>query len=524
MPDPPDVSSLLAEGLAQHQAGRLAEAEKIYNRILAIVPGHCGGSHWLGVIFHQRGEHVRAVRYIDAALAQNPDDVLALNNRGNALQALKRFEDALASYDRALALRPDFADAHSNRGNALQALQRSEDAVASFDRALALRPDFAEACYNRGNALHALAQFAQALTSYDRALALRPHYAEAHCNRGVTLHDLKRFDEALASYRRALTLRPEYAEAHYGEALCRLLTGDLDRGWDEHEWRWETEQFRNGRRDFSAPLWDGSQEVAGKTVLVHAEQGFGDTIQFARYVPAVAERGARVILEVQEPLHDLMHTLPGAAQIVSRGDMLPDFDMHCPLLSLPRAFATRLESIPAQTPYLHASAGRVADWNARLPPRTRPRIGLVWSGRPTHKNDSNRSIGLGSFLPLLDGVEATFVSLQRDVRAADATLLRKRTGLVHFGDKLKTFADTAALIANLDLVIAVDTSVAHLAGALRKPVWVLLPFIPDWRWLLDRDDSPWYPTARLFRQDDSRRWDSVFVRLRAALDDFLHRK
>jgi hypothetical protein len=219
-----------------------------------------------------------------------------------------------------------------------------------------------------------------------------------------------------------------------------------------------------------------------------------------------------------------MHTLPGAAQMVSKGDALPDFDMHCPMLGLPLVFGTGLATIPRETPYLRASAQAVANWSARLPPKMRPRLGLAWSGRPEHNNDQNRSIDLASFLSPLRGIDATLVSLQRDVRAADAIVLQERSDVIHFGEELKDFSDTAALAANLDLVISVDTSVAHLAGALAKPVWVLLPFIPDWRWLLDRDDSPWYPTARLFRQDDSRRWDGVFARLRAALDDFLHRK
>jgi hypothetical protein len=268
----------------------------------------------------------------------------------------------------------------------------------------------------------------------------------------------------------------------------------------------------------------GSQEVAGKTILLHAEQGFGDTIQFCRYAPRLAALGGRVILEVQRSLHDLMQALPGTAQIVSKGDPLPDFDMHCPMLSLPLVFGTGLATIPRETPYLHASTQTAAHWSARLPPKTRPRIGLAWSGRPEHNNDQNRSIDLAAFLSPLKGIDATLISLQRDVRAADAGVLQQQSDLIHFGEELKDFSDTAALVTNLDLVVAVDTSVAHLAGALAKPVWVLLPFIPDWRWLLDRDDSPWYPTARLFRQDDSRQWNGAFGRLRAASDDFLHRQ
>jgi tetratricopeptide (TPR) repeat protein len=618
-----EVTSLLAEAFALHQAGRLAEAEKAYNQILATHPDNFDSLHLLGIVFHQRGDHAQALRHIDRALKISPNNIPALNNRGIALRELKRFEEALASYDRALALwpdyadallgrgsalkalnrfeaalasydravaiRPDLADAHANRGNVLHALERFEDALASYDRALALRPDqaeahanrgsalhalkrfeealashdralslrpdYAEARYNRGNALHALKRFEEALVDYehalalrpdyvealanrgitlhelkrfaealeycDRALAVRPDYAEAFVNRGVTLHELKRFDEALASYERALALRPDYAQAHYNEAVCRMLTGDFDRGWQKLEWGWDTAQLKNLKRRFSQPLWLGSDEIAGKTVLLHGVHGFGDTIQFCRYVPHVVARDARVILEIQEPLRALMGTLPGAAQIMSRGEPLPDFDLHCPLLSLPLALATRLGTIPAQIPYLRASAQAVTDWNARLGPR--PRIGLAWSGRPEHNNDRNRSMRLSTLFSPLAGYDATYVSLQREVRADDAPVLQGRSDILHFGEDLKTYADTAALIENLDLVISVDTSVAHLAGALAKPVWILLPFIPDWRWLLDRDDSPWYPTARLFRQDETRGWDGVTARVQTALNDCLRR-
>jgi tetratricopeptide (TPR) repeat protein len=582
------VTSLLAEALALHQAGRLADAEKIYNQILATEPDHFDCLHLLGVIFYQRGHHEDAVRQIDSALRRDPNNAFALNNRGNALQELKRFEEALAGYDRAVALRPDYAEAHSNRGNTLHALKRFEEALASYgralalhpdyahalsnrgnslkelrrweealasydraltlrpdyaeahsnrgnvlhelkrfeealacyERALALRPDYADAHYNRGNALHELKRFADALASYERALTLRPDYAEAHSNRGNTLKELQRFEEALASYQRAVAVRPDYADAYFNEAICRMLMGDFKRGWERHEWRWETGYLENDRRNFAQKLWLGSDDIAGKTILLHAEQGFGDTIQFCRYASLLAERGVRVILEVQKPLHELLSNLPGVAQIVSRGDPLPDFDLHCPLLSLPLAFGTELATIPSQTPYLRASSQAATDWNRRLGPRNYPRIGLAWSGRPMHKNDRDRSIGLSALLPLLD-FKATYVSLQRDVRAGDAAVLQGRSDLLHFGDELNNFADTAALMSNLDLIISVDTGVAHLAGALAKPVWVLLPLVPDWRWLLDREDSPWYPTARLFRQDDTRRWDSVIARVHVTLANFI---
>lgn len=422
----------------------------------------------------------------------------------------------MASCDRTIALQPDYAEAHSNRGNTLKELKRFSEALASCDRALALRPDFATAELNRANVLHELKLFEEALAGYDRASGLRPDYVEALTNRGVTLHDLKRFDEALGSYDRAIAVQPDYAEAHYREAFCRLLIGDFQRGWPKQEWRWKSNQLSDVKRSFSQPLWLGSSDIAGQTILLHAEQGFGDTIQFCRYAPLVAERAGRVILEVQSALHALMCDLPGIAQIVSRGEKLPEFDVHCPLLSLPLALGT----IPSKTPYLRPSHSAALSWNERLGSAARPRIGLAWSGSPTHKNDHNRSIALGSLLLSLAGIDATLVSLQRDVRTVDAAVLHRRTDILHFGDELKNFSDTAALISNLDLVISVDTGVAHLAGALAKPVWVLLPFIPDWRWRLDCEDSQWYPTARLFRQDATRTWDGAIERIQVALRDY----
>jgi hypothetical protein len=302
--------------------------------------------------------------------------------------------------------------------------------------------------------------------------------------------------------------------AHYNEGICRLMIGDFDRGWEKREWK-------SNLNNFAQPMWLGSK-IADKAILLHARRmlGFGDTIQFCRYVPLVAKRAARVILEVQTPLQGLMSTFAGVAQVVTRGDLLPNFDVQCPLESLPLAFRTRLETIPSATPYLRVSSQAMMHWNARLGSRRHPKIGLAWSGNPFNLNDHNRSIKLKSLLSLLD-FNATFISLQKDVRTGDAGVLKARSDVLHLGDELKNFSDTAAIISNLDLVISVDTSIVHLAGALARPIWVMLPFIPDWRWLLDREDSPWYPTARLFRQDDSRAWDSVITRVHAALQDFV---
>ena len=492
--------------------GRNEEALESYQKALAITPNDPGLLFNRANILKDLGRFESALASYNRAIVLRPGYPEAFCNRGVVLHELKRYDEALASYDRALALRPDIAEAHSNRGNVLRELKRYDEALASYDRALALRPDYAEAHSNRGATLHELKRYHEALACHDLALALQPDYADALSNRGAALSELKRINEALADYDRAIALKPDFPEPHWNTASLRLLTGDFGRGWAEYEWRWKKESMARFMRNFSQPLWLGGDDIAGKTILLHSEQGFGDTIQFCRYVPLAAARGARVILEVERPLQRLMATLAGAAQVVTKASHLPDFDLQCPLLSLPLAFQTELGTIPWSGPYLRPQSPELAAWNVRLGEKRRPRIGLAWSGKPAHERDALRSISLSALLPLLD-VDATFVSLQKDVRPADAAVLDQRSDVLHFGSALNDFSDTAALISKLDLVISVDTSIVHLAGALGSPVWVLLPYIPDWRWLLDRDSTPWYPSARLFRQDDTRKWDSVISRV-----------
>jgi len=359
---------------------------------------------------------------------------------------------------------------------------------------------------------------------------LRPDYAEALANRGVTLHEMLRLSDALASYERALELRPDYTDVQYCEGLCRLLAGDLACGWAKHEWRWSTEAFRNSRRDFPQKLWLGADDIAGKTILLHAEQGLGDTLQFCRYVPLVAARAGRVILELQKPLHTLMSGSFGGvqdiAQVIARGDPLPDFDVHCPLLSLPLAFATRLDTIPSQSPYLAVPPDAATRWRDRLGQHDRLRIGLAWADNPrkalpnANRIDQQRSITFDRLAPLLAVAGCDFLSLQKgDDAVAQLRGSAARDRVIDWTDDLHDFSDTAALMDNLDLVISVDTSVVHLAGALGKPFWLLNRYNTCWRWLLDRDDTPWYPAGRQFRQDVSRDWDGVIARMFAALND-----
>jgi hypothetical protein len=322
----------------------------------------------------------------------------------------------------------------------------------------------------------------------------------------------------LASYDQAIALRPDYADAHFFKGLSSLVTGDFERGWIEYEWRRKAPSARITKRDFPQPLWLGKDDIAGKTILFHSEQGFGDTIQFCRYVPLVAARDVHVMIEVEEPLRELMTGLAGATKVIVKGDPLPNFDFQCPLPSLPLAFKTRLETIPSSAPYLRVPKQALEYWGALLGTKRSLRIGLAWAGNAKHVRDRERSMRLRDLLPLLD-IDATFVSLQKEVRAGDAETLTS-CNMLRFGQELGNFSDTAALISQLDLVISVDTSVAHLAGALGKPVWILLTHAPDWRWLLDRDDSPWYPSARLFRQRETREWSSVTMRVREELLEF----
>ncbi len=510
-----DPTQTFNRAISAYKAGRLGDAEQLCQQILSAQPGHFDAAHVLAVVQAARGRNDLALASYDRALALRPGQADVLNNRGNTLLALGRADQAIASYDRALAARPDFPEAHCNRGSALETLERWDEALASYDRALALRPDHADALYNRGNVMKSLGRYGDALTDYDRALVLRPQHADAHNNRGQVLKELLRYDEALASYDAALAVQPGHAMARCNAAAVRLLTGDFERGWADYEWRWKKPSVTALDRKFRQPLWLG-EEISGRTILLHSEQGLGDTIQFCRYVPLVAERGARVIFEVQKSLQALMADFAGPARVIARGDPLPPFDVHCPLMSLPLAFGTRLETIPAAPAWLRAPAERLTKWQTRLASARPPRIGLVWSGNPGHDRDRERSIALRDLLPLLD-VAATFVSLQKDVRPDDAAVLGQRTDMVNAGVDLADFSDTAALISQLDLVISVDTSVAHLAGALGRLVWILLTHVPDFRWLLDRDDSPWYPSARLFRQAADRSWDDVIMRVRAAL-------
>jgi tetratricopeptide (TPR) repeat protein len=505
-------------GNALKKLRRFEDALASYDKAIALKPDDAASFNNRGSVLKDLMRFDEATADFEKAIALKPDFSEAFNNRGNLLWSLKRAEQALPYYDRAIALRTDNADAFNNRGNALKELKRFEEAFASYDRATKLKPDYAEAFYNRGTTLFELGRIEEALADLAKAVRLKPDYAEAFYNRGTTLKELKRFDEAIADFDHAIALKPDYVDALWNRSMCRLQLGRFREGWIDYEWRWHTTQMMAHRRAFRQRQWNGSSDISGKTILLHMEQGFGDAIMAARYIPRVAAMGARVILGVPAPLVPLLAEVAGVAQITTRDDALPAFDMHCPMMSLPAAFDTTLETIPTQVPYLSVPETHAKKWSDRIPQSDRPRVGLSWAGNPHFKHDADRSIGLGPMLPLLARQNVQWFSLQKEVRDGDAAILRGHPGVTHLGNAIESFADTAAIINSLDLVISSDTSVVHLAGALGKPVWILLQFVPDWRWLLDRDDSPWYPSARLFRQPERNNWQAVVANVERALD------
>jgi tetratricopeptide (TPR) repeat protein len=481
----------------------------------------------LAAVLLEAGRPLASLEVADRLRTYAPEDAGSFYARGKAFSALERFDDALESHERALRIDPRHIGALIDRGNIWQRRLRPDLALESYDRAIDLRADCAEAHANRGAVLQELGRLPEARISYDRALALNPDFAEAHCNRGALLAQQNEPQAALASLDRALAASPNFAIARFRRAQTLLSMGDFAAGWPEYEWRGRDNE--HARRRFMRPQWLGRESLAGKCILLHAEQGLGDTIQFSRYVPLVAELGASIILEVPKALKRLVERLPGVVDCMAPGDTLPSFDYHSPLMSLPLAFGTRLESIPARIPYLASAPERVREMKITLGESTLPRVGLVWAGgsRPHQPElravNERRNVPLDQIMSLLSpGIE--FHSLQKgDPAESELAALRESGGAarhiaVH-ANELTDLADTAALIEQLDLVISVDTAMAHLAGALGKPVWLLNRFDSCWRWLIDRTDSPWYPTLRLYRQTRPGDWGQVLERVRRDLAD-----
>jgi tetratricopeptide (TPR) repeat protein len=550
--DPDNADTMHLMGVVNLEAGQVEHAVAWTSRAIGKEPKPAFLTT-LGLAFSALGRHDDAVMAFDTAVQIKPDDAQLWWQKGNALvtmgrtsealicfaqtlrldprhgdaaykcghilHGLGRFEEALVHLDRSAELQRDHAPTLQMRAVVCKELNRLDEALADNQRAVALDPANADACGNMGAILQAQGRIEDALSWYDRALQLNPNVARIVTNRAAALAELGRLGEAMATYRHALVIAPDFGEAAWNLALLQMLVGDFESGWKGREVRWKFPQLRPAYPDFRGEMWSGEQKLTGKTIVVCADEGLGDTIQYVRYLPMLTARGARVIFVVEPTLMPLLSGARGVSLCLPKleSTVLPPYDLHIPVTCLPLAFGTRVDSIPPGEAYLPSPAGeRVQAFEGRVGPHDRLRVGLVWSGNPRHLNDRNRSTSLAELSGILD-IDATFVSLQKDPRPQDAELLRARPGIIDLTAELKDFADTAALVSCLDLVISVDTSVAHLSAALGKPTWLLLPYMPDFRWLLGRDDSPWYPSLRLFRQSETREYGSVLDRVRGEL-------
>ncbi|HVT88132.1 MAG TPA: tetratricopeptide repeat protein [Tepidisphaeraceae bacterium] len=492
-----------------HQNGRFEQAEQIYRQVLAIQPRNPDALHLLGLIEHQFGRNTEAQELIERAIRNKPHEPTFYVNLGQVYRALNRIDMAEQAQRQAIELDPNIAEAHSNLASILRERRQLEQAETSVRRALNLNPRFPAALINLGNILKDRGQIDQAIESFQQALNFGASRPEILNNIGDALRAKGEYAEARTALEEAINLAPDMAVAHWNLSLLHLLAGDLPRGFEEYEWRLRLIDADSSR--FNKHMWDGG-ELNGQTILLHAEQGFGDAIQFIRYAPLVAQRGGKIIVECQRTLVKLLRSAPDVSAVFGKGEKLPEFDCHVPMLSLPRIFNTTLESIPATVPYLSVDEQLTSQWQSRLPNEAGIRkIGLVWQGNPKHINNRNRSLSPTNFQPLINLPGVKCFSLQ--IGGAPVH------NVTDLASDLRDFADTAAALNELDLLITVDTAATHVAGAMGRPVWLLLPLIPDWRWLLDRADSPWYPTMRIFRQAKVGDWSDVMDQIMQALAD-----
>jgi tetratricopeptide (TPR) repeat protein len=514
----PKIEYLTTLGVALQFLERFEEALKAFDKAVQLQPERAELWRNRGNVLIQLERHSDAVLAYQHALKLDPSLWDAAYRNGVLLQWLGRHDEAVAALNACDSLKPNHALTLRLRAVALSGLKRFKEAFADGERAHKLDPINAETCHTIGEALQGLDRHEDALSWFERALEVQPALTKTLSKKAFSLMQLLRVDDAMTVYDRLKTINPDDVENDWNLAYVQMLTGDFEAGWTGRESRWKMKSIKTELAEFSKPMWLGEESIDGKTILVHTDEGLGDSLQFVRYVPLLAERGARVILAVDDPIHALCTGLAGVSEclVKSKIDSPMAVDFHCATSSLPLAFATRLETIPSK-PYLpQPEEIRRKTWQDRLGAHDRLRVGVVWSGNQKHLNDHNRSIPLRTFTRIF-GIDADLISLQKDMRVDDRDILLAEDRVRDLSEHLNDFAETAALISCLDLVISVDTSVAHLAGGMGCPVWILLPYSPDYRWLLDREDSPWYPTARLFRQSKARDWDGVLARVRDEL-------
>ena len=517
----PQLTEKLKNATNAHEAGNHELAIMTAEYIIKAAPNHPDAYHLIACILGSVKNYLAALQYFNLSIERFANNPVALNNRANVFQALKQPELAIYDFDAAIRLQPNYAEAYYNKGIVLGTLHRIEEEIEQYDIALKYKPNFPEAYNNKGIALQKLHRMEETLACYQAGIAQNPKGVEAfYNNRGLVYQNLGRPDEALADYNRAVEIDPNLADARFNRSLCLLLRGEYDTAWEEHEWRWIRPSYP--KRILPGILYDGTQNLLGKTLFIHGEQGLGDMLQFCRYAKLAKELGAKVIFGTEKPLFKLLSTLEGVDQVVTTGDAIPPFDFHIPLMSLPYAFKTRMDNIPYGI-YLKPDPELVQEFSRKILKNGKKNVGLVWSGgfRPDQPEvwavNERRNISLERLLPLkLDNVN--FYSLQKGKEPEqefDNCLGWK--DMINHTSHFKDFADTAAYIWNLDLVIAVDTSTAHVAAAMGKEVWMLNRFDTCWRWFMDRTDSPWYPTIKLYRQPKLGDWDSVVNNIKGDL-------
>lgn len=528
---------LLQQSQSLQQAGQFEEAAIGFEKLRKLYPTYPPILNSLGIVYLQLGKFKDGCKLLEKSLQLDPKQAMVFYNLGRAYQNQGQFNDAINPYQKALKIQPDFIDAldklgicyhslgryeeavqyfnqmvsanpknlvgHNGRGISLYALGQYEEAFSSLNHALAINDKAPEIHNNIGLCLHKLNKLEDAIYHYGLALQLNPNYADAYSNRGLTFQALRKTDEAIKDFNRCLVINPNHADAHWNKALIKISLGEYEEGWKLYEWRWKSFS-KKWARHYDKPLWLGEESLKGKSILIYPEQGYGDFIQFYRYIPKLQGLGAKVILETPAPLINLITESSTDIQIIESGKKLTGFDFQCPIMSLPLAFKTTLDKIPNDFPYLSANTEKIKTWETKLGIKTKKRIGIVWSGSKEHKNDHNRSIALEDLLTLME-MPFEFHSLQNEIRETEKVILNHSTIRNHQVD-INNFSDTAALIEHMDIIISVDTAVAHLAGSLNKPFLLLLPFITDYRWMLDRKDSPWYPSGTLFRQTELGSW------------------
>jgi tetratricopeptide (TPR) repeat protein len=510
-------AAILLDAERARLTGDVDAAMAACRSILASSPEDPAALNLMAAIAADRGQIEEGLAWAARAIQADARAAGPHYTVGRLFEMQQRLGEAEASYRKAIDLAPRDARAHNNLGVVLQMQGRPADALASYRVAVALAPDLPEANQNYASIARDPAALERAVQGFRARIAAHPRDASAYNSVANALRELGRHDESLGAYERAIELAPDFAEARFNRSMVLLQTGDYARGWPEYEWRLKTATHSESITRFSEPLWHGRETA--RTVLIHAEQGLGDTIQFARFAPLAAARCGALVFEVQPEVFPVLTIMKGAPQVVRRGDPLPPFEMHAPLLSLPALLGTTIESIPWNGPYVQAPHERVMAWRRAFAKRRRHfNVGIVWAGRPQHWDDLNRSVPLAKLAPFGRVPDVSFFSLQLGPAAAEAAHPPAGMELLDLTSLIRDFADTAALVSFLDLVVTVDTSVAHLAGAMGVPTWILLAHAPDWRWHLGRDDSPWYPNTRLFRQPADGDWDGAISRMAVELE------